>query len=686
MPIPSRPSEFPAKVRPFLDLGFDPVDQTGDEFFGTGPFNTKSKFYVNQLTGQWKDHVSGKSGNLATFLAEWCAHCRKETPLTVPLLAALADKRGLPAHQFVECGMFWDGDRYVFPVYNARGTVVNLRRFRMGGKRIGLSALGVQLWGLERVKPTTETVYVAEGEYDTLAARQLLAESDLRDEILSNKIAVIGTPGSSTWKETWNEHVEGKDLVVLYDNDAAGMAGTERLASLLGNRGRRLFSLKWDAAIPVGYDVNDFYKDGGDWATLREMFGEGAVTSLPATEKPTVSGNLEDRGTFEHVCELYRKWLFMNSDTEQLMKVIYGTIISNQLSGDPLWMHVVGSPGSGKTELLMSCSDSPDVVVASNVSPASLVSGYQNHGGVDPSLIPQVIGKVLIMKDFTEILQMPKIQRDEVYGILRGAYDGEVFRRYGNGVVRHYQGYFSLITGVTHAIDGENMSGLGERFLKFRIASLRDNADQQESLMLDALRNVGKEHLMKTELMSAASRFLNVVLPPEKVPDVPLDYLYKIVSLAEIVSFLRTTVERDFTRERIAYRPEPEAGTRIAKQLKRLFIGLSLVNTPFAITEEDYQTVVKCALDSCTLFNLEVARHLARNPGQTLQEISKAVRIPSTTLREVLDNLELIRVHGDEGVVTKYKDEADVRGRGAPPFKYRLSSRMKSYWEKACLQ
>jgi hypothetical protein len=674
----------PEAIRPFVALGFDPSGVSGKELFGNCILcGADGKFYVNQQTAQWSCKKCSEEGNLATMLEKYAKHCRKEFKMPGKRVNSIAEHRGLPAVLLVESGLFYDGERYIFPVRNQKGNIVNYRRFRPAKKLkiMGLPGISNGLWGVEGITKDTKKVYITEGEWDCLAMRQLLIDADLDDELESEEIAVIAVPGAGTWQPEWNRFVEGKHVVLVYDKDDPGRKGRNRVFDMLGGKDKRakrkVEYVEWPDELPMGWDLRDFYKGGGTLEILEEMLT--SETSRVVTTRDDDTPKYEGpRPKWDQVIDVYRKWLLMTDAHEDALRIIYGAILSNIMPGDPLWLYLIASPGSGKTELLMSTSECFSVVTLSSVSPHSLVSGFQNHGGEDPSTIGQLIGNVCIIKDFTEILDMPKAQRDEVYSILRGAYDGEVVRRFGNGVVREYRGYFTLLAGVTHAIDGDSDSSMGERFLKYRMGT--HTVATREKLLFETLRNVGREVEMKAELTTIAAAFLDIDPEDVVIPEVPTDVLYRLVALAELVAVLRTTVSREtYARERIRYKPGVEVGTRIAKQLKRLLMGLSLIHDKPRVTETDVDLVCKVAMDSCLPFHLDVIRFLLKNPGSVAEDIAKGIGVPLSTLRECLENMTLV---GDEGVIYKERDDERLAV-GRKPFKWYVVADVKAKWKKA---
>lgn len=675
-------------IQTYSALGFDSLGTVGNEKYGDCPFcGSKGKFYVNEDSGLFSCKVCGEEGNLTTFMNKYHKQIRKEYKIGGKRAEALAVSREIPASILIEAGLYFDGERYGFPVRNQNGNIVNFRRFRLAPKLkvIGLPGVGAWLWGIDQIKPLTKKVLIFEGEWDCLAFRQFLIEQGFEDEFRSGEWVAISVPGAGIWKSDWYKFIEGKDVVLCYDNDGPGQRGMARTFEALGGGDkfakRKLQVVNWPDGLPSGFDFRDFYKSEGDWDTFQEMLGS-KIDSSPAgqgisseeIEKPRPDG---DRPSYKEVIEAFEKWLLMTPQHEDVLKIIFAVVLSNNLPGDPLWLHIVGSPGSGKTELLMSTAACPDVVVRSSITAKSLVSGHA--GGNDPSLLPKLFGKTFILKDFTEVLQMPRTDREQVYSILRGAYDGSLERSYGNGAVREYNGYFSMIAGVTHSIDGDSDASMGDRFLKYRMAE-QDEKSRRE-LIMESLRNVGKETTMKEELQDICARFLTIEVDFSSIPEVPQDIMVKLAALAELVSVLRATVERDtYNRERIKFRPQSEIGTRIAKQLKRLLLGLSLVHDPPRILEKDYELVTAVAGHTCTPFHLEIIRHLIDNSDQKIDDVSKALNIPLTTLRECFDNMHLL------GILEKFQEEGSRTGLiGRRPWLWSVTEDVKIKWRQAGL-
>jgi hypothetical protein len=334
------------------------------------------------------------------------------------------------------------------------------------------------------------------------------------------------------------------------------------------------------------------------------------------------------------VVAAFSKWLHL-PDIEAV-DVLMATAIAIYLPGDPLWLYYVGPPGATKTEPLRTLSG-PRVVSLSSLTPQTLISGYKG----DPSkvdLLPKLDGKLLIIKDFTSILSKKPDDAAAIFADLREAYDGYLEKSYGSGVgTKSYSAKFGLIAAVTPAIDRFRTvhSLLGERFLRI---DLRTDA---QATIQRASELEGQEEDMRTELQALVSGYLNAA--GEWVdPDILVEqrFLEQLRALAHVAATLRTEVDRDRQRL-VVYRPVPEVGTRLVKQLQKLAKALANWRERMVVTAEDYVTVRRVALDCVRSHRRQVVGVLQAAEGEAIltADVGSLAGIPSDTLREICEDL-----------------------------------------------
>src|SRR5581483_543192 len=150
------------------------------------------------------------------------------------------------------------------------------------------------------------------------------------------------------------------------------------------------------------------------------------------------------------------------------------------------------------------------VLESSITGPAALLSGTAKKekakdatGGLLRKL-PEG-GGVLILKDFTSIIDMHRDSRAEVLAALREIYDGRWDRSVGaeGGRTLTWTGHVGLIAGCTTAIDSAHgvISAMGTRFVLIRLRG-------EDDLAFSVLDHVGREGIMREELRAAVEGLL----------------------------------------------------------------------------------------------------------------------------------------------------------------------------------
>jgi len=125
----------------------------------------------------------------------------------------------------------WDGSALVF-IYPS-----GLKFRRWPAKEItwqGNAAGGP--WRTEVIS-AAQIVYVAEGETDAIS----LIDAGIEE----NGIAVVACPSATGFNIHWGPLFEGKDVMLVFDNDAAGESGTEKAVKVLAPYAKTISRLDW---------------------------------------------------------------------------------------------------------------------------------------------------------------------------------------------------------------------------------------------------------------------------------------------------------------------------------------------------------------------------------------------------------------------------------------------------------
>jgi len=197
-------------------------------------------------------------------------------------------------------------------------------------------------------------------------------------------------------------------------------------------------------------------------------------------------------------------------------------------------------------------------------------------------------GGVLVLKDFTSIIDMHRDGRAEVLAALREIHDGRWDRNVGadGGKTLTWAGRLGLIAGCTSVIDSAHgvMSVMGTRFLLVRLAASHDIAGA-------AFDHAGHERQMREELSEAVRGLL------DNLPGVAYDKADirdAVSALASYVARARSPVDRDH-RSEIRQVLDAEAPTRVVKMLVQLWRAAGLLGIPKA---DAWQMVYRVGMDS----------------------------------------------------------------------------------------
>ena len=630
----------------FETHGVEFTRRVGNQAIGWCPFSQREdKLYVNVNSGLWDSKTAKLEGNVQDFLTHTADRYAEALKESVRMQKRLTQDRQLPWSALRDCGIGWDaeGKWCTIPFRGSQGKVVDIRRWRVGQKRV-LSTPGcsASLWGAHRVG--LGRIWLCEGEWDGVAMRWLLSKVGIDG-------LVVAVPGAGVFKREWIPFFVGRKVVVLYDHDEAGEDGELKVQERIGGVVREMEFIQWPENLPSGFDLRDWVIYGAvKRKTYKECFGglQKLLISTPRQRQAAEGEGQQKRKqpkkvNWQKVCSIYCKWLHM-TDVEPI-RVLFGCMLANLvMEGDPVWLFLVAPPGGMKSELLMSLSRCEAAYTLTSLTPHTLVSGASLQGGVDPSLIPQLDGKVLVVKDFTVTLSMQPNSRDEIFGQLRDAYDGKYEKQFGTGIVRRYESTFGLLAGTTPNIDAfaSLHSGLGERFLKYRMERFLEPEAEVERIER-AMSNVNREVRMRDELKDAATGFLEG-RKKWRLAKLGKDARRKIVKLSMLTARMRGVVHRDrFRPEMVVAKGSYEIGTRLAKQLSKMAIGLAMVEGKEEAGEQEYRLVKAIALGSSSDKIAEIVRTLYGAGWMRTAELSaKVTTLSLSTVFRVVQDLRML--------------------------------------------
>jgi putative DNA primase/helicase len=210
-------------------------------------------------TGEWFDHETGEGGGHATLYAKLYGHSPPQHEGHKADIAAIYDYQ----------------DAYGRVRYQVvRKCPKDFRQRRPDGN-------GGWIWnlnGVERIPyrlpellaaPTTTTIYIPEGEkdVDALGSRLLVATCNPSG---AQEAPKNGQPYKGKWLPSFSEHVRGRNVVILPDNDAAGELHALDIQRKLTGIARSVRILRLPGLPPKG-DVSDWLSAGGTAEELERL-------------------------------------------------------------------------------------------------------------------------------------------------------------------------------------------------------------------------------------------------------------------------------------------------------------------------------------------------------------------------------------------------------------------------------
>ena len=204
------------------------------------------------------------------------------------------------------------------------------------------------------------------------------------------------------------------------------------------------------------------------------------------------------------------------------------------------------------------------------------------------------------------------------------------------------------VTPVIETFSAMNQS-LGERFLRYRLPL--DTQESEEAKILKAISNVNSELKMRAELCQAAASIIARPNPPDELmPHFSERYLPKVVALAQLSAWMRGVVDRDKFTQQVLYKPSSEVGTRIAKQLVKLAMGIGIYRGTRILAGHEFECIRHIAIDSCPQRVVMIVQALWRAKKKDGYEMLKTKEIvnrtflPQSTVIRVLEDMNLLRL------------------------------------------
>jgi hypothetical protein len=372
---------------------------------------------------------------------------------------------------------------------------------------------------------------------------------------------------------------------------------------------------------------------------LREAFDLSMAGTTAAGDPSDVSGQQarsQDSHGLEDVLDAFQELLLLPDQSAVLIAL--ASVVANYADGDPVWPLLVGPPGCGKSEIVTGMVDAPKLWALSSLTPQTLLSGFERKDKPASLLLQIGTFGILAFKDLTTVLTMHREARAQIIGQLREVADGKTEKSFGNGLRLEWQGKLGFLAGVTPVIDEQHsfLAVMGERFCLFRMPPV-----SRTKLARRSLATRGHEPELRKRIRAHTGAFLTGFQNCGRL-DLPERLHEPLVRLSDIVTRARTGVARDGYGREMLYLPEPEAPTRLTKQLAQLGAALLAIGVD---ETETLRLLRKVGWDSVPAVRTTLAKSLrhAQEP-LTLAQIQEVTGLPDKTVARAAEDLVALKL------------------------------------------
>jgi hypothetical protein len=470
------------------------------------------------------------------------------------------------------------------------------------------------------------TVFVVEGEKD---ADRLAA---------AGYVATTNPQGAGKWRPDYNASLAGGDVVIVADRDDAGRAHARDVAAQLTGIAARVRVVE----AVEGNDVSDHLGAGLDLDAMTVEYDSATAGSLNSDQpEPVVAPR--DGWQIADLLDVLRSYLYLDAGHYHFLFALAVGVAARASNGEPLWGLIVGPASSGKTEAIRMLDDvadeHPDELTAPGL--LSWTTGQQRRQVGILRRIPDP--GLLTVADFSTVLATSdRGRRDQLFALLRRAYDGRVHRDLGNAPgPLTWQGRLTMLAACTPIIDSysTHTDALGPRWLYCRGGE--QTAATRQGTGRKALR-AGDLDDRRAQVRTIASGLVGDAI--DRYPTVELSAAAEdaVVDTAIVTCYGRAGVEREgYGRREIsgmAIIEEPPRLVTQTAQLTRALVALGF--------DEDaaVSLACRCTLDSMPRARFGALSALSTRPQATGSEVARSASCHRHVARMALEELDAIGV------------------------------------------
>ena len=355
-----------------------------------------------------------------------------------------------------------------------------------------------------------------------------------------------------------------------------------------------------------------------------------------------------------------------------------------QAEDTPLvWQIMVGVPGSGKTQGVFPLKGSDHTTFIDTLTPNSFASGYVNDqtGEGAKSLLPELDGKCLIIKDLTTLFSQRSENVQKILGDLQSIYDGSYAKATGTVRVLSFDSQFTILACITPQALKQHqryMSSIGGRFLCFGVEVLTEE-EMEEGF--DLIWNIEgrKEKVSELEKL-VVEHVEDILTSPSTFQGETKGQQGAINTLAELMAAGRSVLEYGLVeghgREVVGHQTEqPWRGTH---QLRNLGRALARVHGRNCLTEHEVEILRRVVLSSINMTWGDILRMVPYHPeGLTVGKVANRSGLSDPWVRQQLHELVAVGILetdkvGNEQLYYPISKYQDLLGKSLSPLNHRV--------------
>lgn len=374
---------------------------------------------------------------------------------------------------------------------------------------------------------------------------------------------------------------------------------------------------------------------------------------LPPTSKVFLFSLERGIMTYPELIQIIKKHLLL-ADTG-IVKFLCGIVIANRIQDlDPTWVFLVTGSSGGKSSLLEAFNMIDGNIYIDDMTGNTLLSGAKKAGKETSFIYKIPKYGMLLMTDFTLLLDKDEETNKKIMSQLRLIYDGKIRKAYGTGEEIPWNGQFGVIAGTTTSIYEKQQAfqALGERMIYYYM----DQPDREKATEM-ALDNISTKKAGRIEMAEAMKAYIDSIPVPTTLAVIPKDQQQYLIRLSEMATRARSAVARKkYHRDNpITMTHALEMPMRMALQLLNLGYGMAALNPNNVLLPEDYTIIYKAALDSIPIERKKLMETMTGYMSTDISGAAATLGLPYDTVKIHMEDLSAL------GVVSQHKSQAQGR-------------------------